>query len=68
MKICENLSHFVKICEMHTPREAPACIVLEGVVVVGAFNPLFGRFSFVALWVICHEGGGLGDGERACTQ
>ena len=23
VKICENLSHFVKICEMHTPREAP---------------------------------------------
>ena len=23
VKTCENLSHFVKICEMHTPREAP---------------------------------------------
>ena len=26
VKTCENLSHFVKICEMHTPREAPAVV------------------------------------------
>ena len=26
VKICENLSHFVKICEMHTPREAPSSV------------------------------------------
>ena len=28
VKTCENLSHFVKICEMHTPREAPKCCIL----------------------------------------
>ena len=27
VKTCENLSHFVKICEMHTPREAPGSVV-----------------------------------------
>ena len=27
VKICENLSHFVKICEMHTPREAPILLL-----------------------------------------
>ena len=28
VKTCENLSHFVKICEMHTPREAPEIAII----------------------------------------